>query len=79
MFLGDKIRELRLARGLSQETLARMALISTRTLVRIENRQHHPRPDTLRRIADALGVRPDFFELWTVDRQIRKRSRELVA
>lgn len=61
MFLGDKIRELRRGRGMSQELLARLALTSTRTIARIESREVDPRPATLKRIAVALGVEPDFF------------------
>jgi transcriptional regulator with XRE-family HTH domain len=87
MFLGDKIRRLRLERGISQELLARLALTSTRTIARIEAREVTPRPATLSRIAVALGVEPDFFVLWTSDRpswrkratRTQARNRELVS
>jgi transcriptional regulator with XRE-family HTH domain len=79
MSLGDKVRTLREARGMSQERLAQLASTSTRTIVRIENGQVIPLPATLARIAKALDVLPDFFGLWTeVTRTIRRRT-EVVA
>lgn len=66
MFLGDKIRAMRLAKGLSQEALAHAAGVSTWTIHRIETHktpQH--RAETLRKVAVALGEEPDFFVIWT--------------
>ncbi|MGL6020439.1 MAG: helix-turn-helix domain-containing protein [Gibbsiella quercinecans] len=49
------IRELRLAKGWSQEQLATIAGLSTRTIQRIEN-DHQASLETLGAIAAALGV-----------------------
>lgn len=57
-----RIKELRRARGLSQERLAYLAGLSVKTVQRSEgNGGLHER--TLRKIAKALGVEPgDLFE-----------------
>lgn len=55
--IGERIRELRQARGLSQEALAREADVSHNTVVRAENGRHAPTLKTLRKFADVLGVR----------------------
>ena len=88
MFLGDAIRSRRQTLGMSQEHLARLASTSTRTISRIELGQVAPHPETVGRIAVALGVKPDFFAVWMCDtpswriRAAQRRNaaqRELVA
>lgn len=54
--LGIKIASIRKAKGLSQEKLSEEASINLRTLQRIEKGETNPHGDTLRRIADALGI-----------------------
>ncbi len=53
----DKVQELRINKGLSQRQLAERAGLSPGSVWRLE---HHGsgRPDTLKKIADVLGVRP---------------------
>jgi transcriptional regulator with XRE-family HTH domain len=53
--VGQKIKHLR--GELAQEQLALIAGISTSTLSRIERGAYQPRLPTLRKIAQALGVR----------------------
>lgn len=54
-----RIKEWRLARGLTQESLAERAGASYHTLQRIEQRPHRrPHPTTLRKLAEALEVPP---------------------
>ena len=55
--LGQRIRRLRNAAGLSQDALARTAGIGRVTLVRFEKGEQTPRYKTLGAIARALGVR----------------------
>ena len=57
--LGEKILQLRKARGLTQEELAEAASINLRTLQRIEQGKTEPRGQTLRLIAEALDLSPD--------------------
>lgn len=50
------LRDLREAQGLSRESLARLADVSTSTIVRAELDGHIPGTLALARIAKALGV-----------------------
>jgi transcriptional regulator with XRE-family HTH domain len=54
--LGRAIRELRLERHLTQETLAHAAGITVGHLSKIERGQSNPTWETVKRIAGALGV-----------------------
>ncbi len=58
--LAKNIRTLRIKKGLAQEKLARLADISTATLVKIEaGRAKEPTITTVTRIANVLGVSLD--------------------
>ncbi len=54
--IGEKIRGVRIKRGLSQESLAEAAKINLRTIQRIENNETTPRGKTLRLIFNALEI-----------------------
>lgn len=54
--LGERIRELRVAAGLSQEELGQRADIHRAYVGTVENGLYNVTTDTLYRIADALGV-----------------------
>jgi uncharacterized Tic20 family protein len=56
MTTGERIKELRLKRGITQEDLAAKTEISVRTIQRIENGEVDPRAYTLQTIATALEV-----------------------
>ncbi|MEU9379809.1 helix-turn-helix domain-containing protein [Streptomyces sp. NPDC048279] len=54
---GRRLRDLRLRSGLSQKQLARSSTLSVRAIRDLENgRVRHPRADSLRLLADALGL-----------------------
>ena len=53
----EKIQELRINQGLSQRQLAEKAGLSPGAVWRLEHRGSG-RPDTLKKIADVVGVRP---------------------
>ena len=53
----DKVQELRINQGFSQRQLAEKAGLSPGAVWRLEERGSG-RPDTLKKIADVLGVRP---------------------
>jgi transcriptional regulator with XRE-family HTH domain len=60
--IGTRIIQIRNQKNLTQEQISRRSGIATSYLSRVENRRLEPRPRTLRRIADALGVPvSDFF------------------
>jgi len=52
------IRDLRLARGLTQEELARMVEVSTSQLCKLENLQKGAGPEVVQRLCRALGCQP---------------------
>lgn len=53
------LRETRLKQALSQRDLALKAGVSPKTIVDLELGRHEPRLRTIRRVAEALGVRVD--------------------
>jgi transcriptional regulator with XRE-family HTH domain len=56
MSIGTRIIQLRNQKGMTQEQLSGRTGLAASYLSRIENRHIEPRPNTLRRIAVALGV-----------------------
>ena len=60
-YIGGRLREVRLFRGLSQKTLAERAGISQTQLSKIERNVSAPRYSTIYRLADALGVTPEWL------------------
>ena len=54
-----RLRALRERKGLTQAELAARAGITRGSLGRLENLQGPPRPPTTRRLAKALGVKPE--------------------
>jgi len=64
--VASRVRELRRARGLTQEQLAEAASISRDALSRIERNDRAARLDTVAALAEALGVdAPELFALST--------------
>lgn len=56
--VGDRIRQTRMARGMSQERLGQAADLDRKTVSRIETGTGSPLLDHLLRIARALNVEP---------------------
>jgi len=59
--IGERLKELRRARGYSVRELAGLAKVDHVTVVRVENNHTEPQPRTLRKLAEALGVDVTFF------------------
>lgn len=57
--LGKRIRELRKERHLTQEKLAELVGIDTRNLIKIENSQTFPKPQTIDKFVEIFDVAPD--------------------
>ena len=57
----ERLREWRLKRGLSQEALARKAEVPTPSVSHFETGHRFPNTESLRRLADALGVSADYL------------------
>lgn len=67
--LGARIKELRKAKGLSQEELSEKVGIDSKHLSRIEVGKSYPSLDTLEKIANALSVEiKDLFEFMHLSR-----------
>lgn len=56
--IGDRLRDLRVRRALTQEELAEKADVGTNTVARLERNETEPHMSTLRKLAQALGVDP---------------------
>ncbi len=56
--IGERLKDLRIRRALTQEELAAAAGIGKNTVNRLERDLPQPRPPTLRKLARALGVDP---------------------
>ena len=53
---GSLLRQTRIEAGLTQESLAERASLGVRSIQGLENGESQPRPETLRRLADALSL-----------------------
>jgi len=63
MSIGTRVMQIRNQKGISQRELSQRSGIAGSYLSRIENRHLDPRPKTLRKIAEALGVPlAEFFQ-----------------
>jgi transcriptional regulator with XRE-family HTH domain len=58
VYIGDKLKEIRTRRFLTQEELAERAGVSPATIVRVERNQAEPHISTMRKLARALDVDP---------------------
>jgi len=56
--IGEKVRETRKRKLLTQEQLADKAGVGVNTIIRIERNQVEPHSRTIRKLAAALGVAP---------------------
>jgi transcriptional regulator with XRE-family HTH domain len=70
-YIAIKVKELRLKRGMSQETLAEESGLSRRTIQRIELGENNPNGDSLKRLADALQVNSDELIDWAIKEDAR--------
>ncbi len=58
VYIGEKLKEVRTRRLLTQEELAEKAGISAATVVNIERNNQEPHFRTIRKLAKELGVDP---------------------
>jgi transcriptional regulator with XRE-family HTH domain len=58
LYIGEKLRETRKRKLLTQEQLAERSGVGIATIVRIERNQVEPRGSTIRKLAEALSVDP---------------------
>jgi transcriptional regulator with XRE-family HTH domain len=55
---GQRIKELRAERGWTQQYLAYKAGLSQQDITQVERRDAKPHPATVRRLAEAFGIKP---------------------
>ena len=72
--LGKRIREIRVARNLTQEDLSELTDIGASSISKIESGHFHPTDENLERIAKALKVEP--YRLYMFNHQ--KDTKELL-
>jgi transcriptional regulator with XRE-family HTH domain len=53
------LKEWRIRKAMTQAELSKAAGLDTATISHLETRQRFPRPSTVRRLAQALKIRPD--------------------
>jgi transcriptional regulator with XRE-family HTH domain len=56
LYIGEKLRETRKRKLLTQQQLAQRSGVGIATIIRIERNQVEPRGSTIRKLAEALGV-----------------------
>lgn len=61
MTIGEKIKTFRNIRGISQNTLGKLAGIDGTTIRKYELGSRHPKPDQLLKISNALGISINVF------------------
>ncbi len=61
VYIGDKLKEVRTRRLLTQEELAQRAGISPATVVNVERNNQEPHFRTIRKLAEALDIDPTEF------------------
>ena len=58
VYIGERLKDLRIRRALTQEELANKASMGKNTVNRVERNLTEPHRSTLRKLAKALGVEP---------------------
>ena len=58
VYIGDRLKDLRIRRALTQQELADRASVSSNAINRIELNKAEPHMSTLRKLAKALDVDP---------------------
>jgi len=58
VYIGDKLKALRIEQALTQEELAAKAGVAANTVARLERNETEPHMSTARKLAQALGIHP---------------------
>jgi transcriptional regulator with XRE-family HTH domain len=58
VYIGDRLKGLRIEQALTQEELADKAGVAPNTVARLERNETEPHMSTARKLARALGVHP---------------------
>ncbi|MBK0418595.1 helix-turn-helix transcriptional regulator [Leucobacter sp. CSA1] len=77
--VGARVREIRLALGISQNDLAELALLHSSNLGKIERGEANPNLDTLTRIATALNTTVSDLTRYVTAEHVAPRERRVTA
>ena len=58
VYIGDRLKALRIEQALTQEELVNKAEVAPNTVARLERNETEPHMSTARKLAQALGVHP---------------------
>ena len=58
VYIGDRLKALRIEQALTQEELATEAGVAANTVARLERNETEPHMSTARKLAQALGIHP---------------------
>ena len=59
LYIGDRLRDLRKRKLLTQQQLADLSDVGVATIIRVERNQVEPQGSTIRKLAEALNVEPE--------------------
>ncbi len=59
LYIGDRLRDLRKRKLLTQEQLAERSGVGVATIIRVERNQVEPQGSTIRKLAEALDIEPE--------------------
>lgn len=76
--LGKRIREIRVAKNLTQENLSELTDIGTSSISKIESGYFHPTDDNLERIAKALNVEPYKLYMFNHQKDIDNLKQDII-
>lgn len=76
--LGKRIKELRLARNLTQEQLSEITNIGASSISKIEGGIYHPTDENLEKIAEALGVEPYKLYLYNHQKSVEELKEDII-
>ena len=77
--LGRRIKEVRKARGLTQEQLSELTGIGAASISKIENGFFHPTDDNLEKIAAALKIEPYKLYMCAHNRNISELKKDIIS
>lgn len=77
--LGKRIREIRVARNLTQEDLSELTDIGASSISKIESGHFHPTDENLERIAKALKVEPYKLYMFNHQKDIKELLQDIQA
>lgn len=76
--LGKRIKEIRVARNLTQEDLSELTEIGASSISKIESGHFHPTDENLERIAKALNVEPYKLYMFNHQKDINNLKQDII-